>query len=104
MDLIMSSRRVKAEDAEEIGLITKEVDDDEFDEYVYDYAKKLAKGCAPMSVAVTKRLVNETAEGDLDTGYNTECLGAGVVYVSEDSKEGFMARVIEKRDPNFEGK
>jgi enoyl-CoA hydratase/3-hydroxyacyl-CoA dehydrogenase len=104
MDLIMSSRRVKAEDAEEIGLITKEVDDDEFDEYVYDYAKKLAKGCAPMSVAVAKRLVNETAEGDLDTGYNAECLGAGVVYVSEDSKEGFMARVIEKRDPNFEGK
>jgi hypothetical protein len=48
--------------------------------------------------------VNETAEGDLDTGYNAEALGAGVVYVSEDSKEGFMARVIEKRDPNFEGK
>ncbi|MHA1995476.1 MAG: 3-hydroxyacyl-CoA dehydrogenase NAD-binding domain-containing protein [Candidatus Hodarchaeales archaeon] len=104
MDLIMSSRRVKAEDAEEMGLITKEVDDDEFEEYLYEYAKKLAIGCAPMSVAVAKRLVNETAEGDLDTGYNAECLGAGVVYVSEDSKEGFMARVIEKRDPNFEGK
>ena len=104
MDLIMSSRRVKAEDAEEMGLITKEVDDDEFEEYLYEYAKKLAIGCAPMSVAVAKRLVNETAEADLDTGYNAECLGAGVVYVSEDSKEGFMARVIEKRDPNFEGK
>jgi enoyl-CoA hydratase/3-hydroxyacyl-CoA dehydrogenase len=104
MDLVMSSRRVKAEDAEEMGLITKEVDDDEFEEFVYDYAKKLAKGCAPMSVAVAKRLVNETAEGDLDTGYNAEALGSGVVYVSEDSKEGFMARVVEKRDPNFEGK
>jgi enoyl-CoA hydratase/carnithine racemase len=104
MDLIMSSRRVKAEDAEEIGLITKEVDDDEFEEYVFDYAKKLAKGCAPMSVAVAKRLVNETAEGDLDTGYNAEALGAGVVYVSEDTREGFMARVVEKREPNFEGK
>ncbi|PWI48120.1 3-hydroxyacyl-CoA dehydrogenase [Candidatus Heimdallarchaeota archaeon B3_Heim] len=104
MDLVMSSRRVKAEDAEEMGLITKEVDDDKFEEYVYKYAKKLAIGCAPMSVAVAKRLVNETAEGDLDTGYNAEALGAGVVYVSEDSKEGFMARVIEKRDPNFEGK
>ncbi|MHA1976240.1 MAG: 3-hydroxyacyl-CoA dehydrogenase NAD-binding domain-containing protein [Candidatus Hodarchaeales archaeon] len=104
MDLIMSSRRVKAEDAEEMGLITKEVDDDEFEEYLYEYAKKLAIGCAPMSVAVAKRLVNETAEGDLDSGYNAECLGAGVIYVSEDTKEGFMARVIEKRDPNFEGK
>ena len=104
MDLILSARRIEADDAEEIGLITKEVDDDEFEEYVYDYAKKLAKGCAPISVAVAKRLVNETAEGDLDTGYNAEALGAGVVYVSDDSKEGFMARVIEKRDPNFEGK
>ncbi len=104
MDLILSARRIKAEEAEEIGLITKEVDDDEFDEYLYKYAKKLAKGSAPLSVAVVKRLVNETAEGDLDSGYNAESLAAGVVFVSEDSKEGFMARVIEKRDPNFEGK
>ena len=104
MDLIMSARRVKAEDAEEIGLITKEYDDDEFEEKLYEYAKKLAKGSAPLSVAVAKKLVNETAEGDLDTGYNAEALGAGVVYVSDDSKEGFMARVVEKRDPNFEGK
>jgi enoyl-CoA hydratase/3-hydroxyacyl-CoA dehydrogenase len=104
MDLILSARRVKADDAEEMGLITKEVDDDEFDDYLKEYAIKLAKGSAPLSVAVAKQLVNETAEGDLDTGYHAERLGAGVVYVSEDSKEGFMARVIEKRDPDFQAK
>ena len=104
MDLILSSRRIDADDAEEFGLITKEVDDDKFNDYLDKYAKKLAKGSSPLGVAVAKRLVNETAEGDLDTGYNAEALGAGVVYVSEDSKEGFMARVVEKRDPNFEGK
>jgi enoyl-CoA hydratase/3-hydroxyacyl-CoA dehydrogenase len=103
MEMILTAKRIDAEEAEEIGLITKEVDDDKFDEYVDKYAKKIAKLSAPISVGVAKRLVNQAAEVPIDIGLQMEALGAGITFLTEDAREGILS-MLQKKEPEFKGK
>lgn len=103
MELILTGKRIDAEEAEEIGLINKEVDEDEFDEYVDKYAKKVAKLSAPISVGILKRLVNQAAEVPLDIGLQMEAMGAGIAFLTEDAKEGILS-MFQKKEPEFQEK
>ncbi|MFX0151768.1 MAG: 3-hydroxyacyl-CoA dehydrogenase/enoyl-CoA hydratase family protein [Candidatus Hodarchaeota archaeon] len=103
MELILTARRIDAEEAEEIGLINKEVDEDKFEEYIDEYAKKIAKLSAPISVGIVKRLVNQAAEVPIDVGLQMEALGAGIAFLTEDAREGIMS-MFQKKEPEFQGK
>ncbi|MHA2294081.1 MAG: 3-hydroxyacyl-CoA dehydrogenase NAD-binding domain-containing protein [Candidatus Hodarchaeales archaeon] len=103
MEMVLTAKRIDAEDAEEIGLVNKEVDEDEFDEYVDKYAKKVAKLSAPISVGLAKRLVNQAAEVPLDIGLQMEAMGAGIAFLTEDAKEGIMS-LFQKKEPEFQEK
>jgi enoyl-CoA hydratase/3-hydroxyacyl-CoA dehydrogenase len=103
MELILTAKRIDAEEAEEIGLINKEVDEEEFEEYIDKYAKKIAKFSAPISVGIAKRLVNQAAEVPIDVGLQMEALGAGITFLTEDAKEGIMS-LFQKKEPEFQGK
>jgi len=103
MELILTAKRIDAEEAEEIGLINKEVDEEEFEEYIDKYAKKIAKFSAPISVGIAKRLVNQAAEVPIDVGLQMEALGAGIAFLTEDAKEGVMS-MFQKKEPEFQGK
>ncbi|MFX0182687.1 MAG: 3-hydroxyacyl-CoA dehydrogenase NAD-binding domain-containing protein [Candidatus Hodarchaeota archaeon] len=103
MELILTARRIDAEEAEEIGLINKEVDEDKFEEYIDKYAKKIAKLSAPISVGLVKRLVNQAAEVPIDVGLQMEALGAGIAFLTEDAREGIMS-MFQKKEPEFQGK
>jgi len=102
MEMVLTGERITAEEAAKFGLINRVYDDDKFDEEVMNFAKNMAKMCAPISMAIAKRLVNKGGEVPMDIGLEMESFGAGLMYPTEDMQEGMMAR-MEKRPPNFKG-
>jgi enoyl-CoA hydratase/carnithine racemase len=57
MDLLLTGRLVGAQEAHELGLVSRVVPDDELLETAMSIATDIATSCAPVSVAITKRLV-----------------------------------------------
>jgi 2-(1,2-epoxy-1,2-dihydrophenyl)acetyl-CoA isomerase len=102
MDIVLSNRVLGADEALDIGLITRVVPDEELETATLEYARTLAAG-APKALGATKRLLWN------GMGLGVEaCLPEEARVVSElsgtaDSREG-LAAVIEKRKPVFVGK
>jgi 2-(1,2-epoxy-1,2-dihydrophenyl)acetyl-CoA isomerase len=100
MEILISNRTVDAQEAADIGLVTRTVADDQLDKEALDLAVTLARG-APLAQSATKRL--------LWNGIGVEpCLPEEARTVSSlsataDAREG-LAAVIERRKPNFTGR
>lgn len=56
-DLLLSGRLVKAEEAVEMGLITKTVAKDEIEKQVYDFARELCVNNSIISMNLTKKMI-----------------------------------------------
>jgi enoyl-CoA hydratase/carnithine racemase len=65
LDLLLSSRAVDADEAKAIGLVTRVCEPADLLEEVYAYARMLATGSSPRSMAAMRRQV----WGDLSRGY-----------------------------------
>jgi enoyl-CoA hydratase/carnithine racemase len=102
LDLLLSSRRVDAEEARAIGLVTRVCDDADVLPEAQAYAGRLARGSSPRSMAAMRRQV----WGDLSRPYpeaNALWLEAMVRMNRPDNPdfgEG-VAAMVDKRDPNF---
>jgi enoyl-CoA hydratase/carnithine racemase len=102
LDLLLSSRRVDAEEARAIGLVTRVCDDADVLSEAQAYADGLARGSSPRSMAAMRRQV----WGDLSRPYSE----ANAVWLetmvrmnrpdNPDFAEG-VAALVDKRDPNF---
>jgi enoyl-CoA hydratase/3-hydroxyacyl-CoA dehydrogenase len=103
MELVLTGERIPVEEAEKFGLINRVYDEDKFEEEVMKFAQELASKCAPLSLAVAKRLVNKAGEVAMDIGLEMESFGAGLLFPTDDMMEGMMAR-MERRPPEFKGK
>lgn len=57
MDLMLSGRILRAEEARELGLIDRIYPPEELMDATLTYARELAERCAPVSVAIAKRLL-----------------------------------------------
>jgi enoyl-CoA hydratase/3-hydroxyacyl-CoA dehydrogenase len=90
---------ISAEEAYELGLATRIVPDHELLDTALAWARKLA-GQAPLAIQQVKQV---SAAGDLDAGIEAEKQGFGVVFGSEDAREGIGA-FLQKRTPKFTGK
>jgi enoyl-CoA hydratase / 3-hydroxyacyl-CoA dehydrogenase len=90
---------ILAEEAFELGLVNRLVDDHELLDTALQWAKRLA-GQAPLAVAQIKRV---SAKGDLDEGIEAEKDGFATAFASEDGKEG-IAAFLGKRAPRFSGR
>ena len=101
--LILPSERIKGRRAFEIGLVNRLVSSGDPDEFAIQYASQLAASQAPVAVLLAKRLVNKGAEGSLDDGLEMEGMAAGLLFGTEDLKEGISA-FLGKRKPEFKGK
>ncbi|WP_202319808.1 3-hydroxyacyl-CoA dehydrogenase/enoyl-CoA hydratase family protein [Archaeoglobus neptunius] len=103
MQLALTGERITAEEAEKWGLINKVFDDDRFEEEVMRYARNIAERCAPISMALIKRLINKGGEVPMDIGLEWECTAAGLLFSTEDLREGISA-FLRKEKPQFKGR
>ncbi len=101
--MILTSERFKGNRAAEIGLVSQLVPADDPDKFAEQYAASLASSQAPVAAALAKKLINKGAEVPMDVGLEMEALAAGVLFGTEDLKEGISA-FLGKRKAEFKGK
>jgi enoyl-CoA hydratase / 3-hydroxyacyl-CoA dehydrogenase len=99
LEMNLTGEPISAEEAYELGLVTRIMPDHELHETALAWARKLASQ-APLAVQQIKKV---SAHGDLDAGIEAEKQGFGAVFGSEDAREGISA-FLQKRAARFEGK
>ena len=102
MDMILTGRMMDAAEAERCGLVSRVVEKDKLIEEAMAAARKIA-GLSPVSVMLTKELVNAAYETTLTQGVTFERRLFHSMFALEDQKEG-MAAFSEKRKPEFKGR
>ena len=98
LEMNMIGDPILAEEAFELGLANRVVDDHELLDTALAWARKLA-GQAPLALEQVKRV---SAAGDLDAGIEDEKRGFAAVFTSADAREG-IAAFLAKRAPHFRG-
>lgn len=102
LELILTARRITAEEAERIGLMNKVVDSNELMNESIKLAKEMLAN-APIALQQAKFAVRQGMNVDLSTGLQIERKAYEVTIPSEDRKEALQA-FSEKRKPNYQGK
>jgi len=90
---------ILADEAFEMGLANRVVEDHELLDTALSWARKLASQ-APLALEQIKRV---SGAGDLDEGIEAEKRAFAAVFASADAKEGITA-FLGKRAPHFQGK
>jgi enoyl-CoA hydratase/3-hydroxyacyl-CoA dehydrogenase len=90
---------ILADEAFEMGLANRVVEDHELLDTALSWARKLASQ-APLALEQIKRV---SGAGDLDEGIEAEKAAFAAVFASADAKEGISA-FLGKRAPHFQGK
>jgi enoyl-CoA hydratase len=102
MDVILSGRRLDAEEALRAGLVARVVAREAW----LEEAKRVARDIAakgPVATRLAKESVDRAYETTLKAGIEAERRALYLAFASEDAKEGLTA-FTEKRKPNFEGR
>lgn len=102
MELILTGRQVKADEALAIGLVNEVVDADK----LMDRAMELANGIAeksPIALQAAKEAVKTAARSNLREGLDREIDLFALCFASEDKEEGVTA-FLEKRKAEFKGR
>lgn len=101
LDLCLTARNVKADEAVAIGLAARRVEGD-----VLEEALRVADGIAalgPVAVRLCKRVVHENADAELATGLAAERTAFGLCFSTDDQREG-AAAFLDKRPAEFTGR
>lgn len=102
MELLLTGRIIRADEALRIGLVNRVVPGDELMSAVRETMTEiLSKG--PVAVALTKRMVVQAEELGLTEGLRSESAAFGEVFATEDAREGTRA-FVDKRAANFTGR
>jgi 2-oxoglutaroyl-CoA hydrolase len=99
-DIVMRGRRVQAEEAHALGLVTEIAED--VDGAVAALCDELRK-LSPLALAMAKRVLNLAYDGPLQLGLEVEGLAYGLLQQTHDFREGVDA-FVNKRPPSFEGR
>jgi enoyl-CoA hydratase/carnithine racemase len=102
LDLLLSSRRVGAEEAYRIGLADRIVPQAQLLDEARAYARDLAVNVSPRSTRIIKRQLWQALMVDLKTAMSEADHEMALSLSSDDFKEG-VAHFLEKRAPHFSG-
>jgi enoyl-CoA hydratase len=100
-ELIFTGRRVGAEEALRIGLVSAVYPQADLLPKAREMADAIAKN-APLAVASAKRAIQLALDVDLTSGLTFEAQLFALGFDTSDQQEG-MAAFIEKRSPEFRG-
>ena len=100
--LMITGDKISAKEAEEMNMIYKAIDDDDFDTFISNFASKLAI-MPTKGIALTKKAVNSSFNNNLENQLNLEEELQTLAGETYDFNEGVNA-FIEKRKPKFKGK
>jgi 2-oxoglutaroyl-CoA hydrolase len=98
-DIVMRGRRVPAEEALALGLVTEIVSD--LEGAVRSLCDELRR-LSPLSLAMAKRVLNHAYDVPLHAGLELEGLAYGLLQQTHDFREGVDA-FVNKRRPEFTG-
>ena len=102
MEFLLTAEAFPASRALEVGLLNEIVEPDQLLDRARDWAHRITAN-APLAVQATKESVLRGLALDLEAAYTVEEELSGVVFSSEDAKEGPRA-FAEKRPPEWKGR
>ena len=103
IDLLLSARKVKGEEAHRLGLVNQVHAAEQLAQATYDYARDLAERVSPRSLRVMKQQLWDLPFQTLQEALVTDSAAMLEANVCDDFKEGKRA-FMEKRAPRFTGK
>ncbi|MHA1687628.1 MAG: enoyl-CoA hydratase/isomerase family protein, partial [Candidatus Heimdallarchaeaceae archaeon] len=101
-DLILTGRKITAEEAYRLNFVSEVCNPEELKEKAIKWAEIIASN-APIAVREAKRAIHRNYGLSLSEAYSNEIESADICFHTEDIKEGIKA-LFEKRKPNFKGK
>lgn len=102
MDVILSGRRLSADEALAAGLVARVVPNEACLEEAKGLAREIAQK-GPVATRLAKESVDRAFETTLTAGLEAERRALYLAFASEDAKEGLTA-FTEKRKPDFKGR
>jgi enoyl-CoA hydratase len=102
MEMILTGKRIGAEEARTLGLVSRVVPKETYLEEAKKVANEIASK-SPVAVRLAKMAVNKAFEMGLSQGLDFEREVFYLLFASEDKTEGMKA-FLEKRKPDFKGK
>jgi 2-oxoglutaroyl-CoA hydrolase len=100
-DVVMRGRRIHADEALALGLVTRVVPAAGLDDAVAELVAELRRH-SPLALRMAKRVLNAAYDGPLHVGLELEGLAYGLLRQTHDFREGVEA-FVEKRPPEFTG-
>jgi enoyl-CoA hydratase/carnithine racemase len=101
IDLVLTGRRITAQEALQMGLVTQVVPHHQLLAAATDLAHQvLAKG--PLAVRLAKLVIRAGLDADQGTGQVVERLAQALLYGSDDKREG-VESFLAKRAPEYSG-
>lgn len=98
-DIILGNRRIKAEEAEAIGIVTRIVEDEALADEGLRVAKAFADGPVE-ALCAARALLYDSFEAGFETQLDRELRSMAAAGASGESEEG-LAALLEKRAPDF---
>lgn len=100
-DLILTGRRVAADEALRLGLVSAIYPAAELMDRAREIAERIARN-GPVAVGYAKQAIERALDGSLEAGLAYEAHVFALTFDTADQKDG-MAAFLERRQPEFQG-